>query len=78
MLSAVNENTNKVLQMTSMSRGHLLSDFYRIRTNNRNVQLWSIVLCVVIVATSLFQVYFVRRMFNIHGAGVQSKSKPRA
>jgi len=75
MLSSVSNNTNQVLKMTAISRGHLLKDWYTIRTNNRNVQLWSIALCVVIVAASVFQVYFVRRMFNVHGA---STSKPRA
>jgi len=78
MLSAVSENTKKVLKMSSISRGHLLNDWYTIRSNNRNVQLWSIVMCFVIVATSVFQVYFVRRLFNVHGAGVRSTSKPRA
>jgi len=74
MLGTVSENANKVLKMASVSRGHLLNDWYTIRTNNKNVQLWSIVLCVIIVGTSLFQVYFVRRLFNVHSA----TSKPRA
>jgi len=78
MLSTVSENNNKVLMMTAISRGHLLNDWYTVRNNNSNVQLWSLVLCFVIIATSLFQVYFVRRMFNVHGAGVRSTSKPRA
>jgi len=78
ILSTVDENAKKVLKMTSISRGHLLNDWYTIRNNNRNVQLWSIVLCCIIIASSAFQVYFVRRMFNVHGAGVRSASKPRA
>jgi len=68
-------NIKKVLKMASVSQGHILLDWYTIQTNNINVQRWSIVLCIVIVATSVFQVYFVRRMFNVHGA---STSKPRA
>ena len=75
MLNNVNKNTNKMLKMASVSRGHMLKDWYTIRTNNVSVQLWSIVMCVVIVATSLFQVYFVRRMFGIPNA---KASKPRA
>jgi len=75
MLSTVNENTKKVLKMISFSRVYMLKDWYTIKTNNRNVQYWSVVLCVIIVAVSMFQVYFVRRLFNVHGA---STSKPRA
>jgi len=75
MLSSVNENTNKVLKMISVSRGHLLNDWYTIKTNNRQVQQWSVMLCIIIIATSLFQIYFVRRMFSVTGA---STSKPRA
>jgi len=72
----VSENTNTVLKMTSVTRGHMLMDWYTIRANHKSVQLWSIALCVVIVASSAFQVFFVRRMFS--GSGAQSTVKPRA
>lgn len=61
--------------MTSIGRGRGMKDWYTVRSNNTDVQLWSIVLCIVIIATSMFQVYFVRRMFNVPAA---TASKPRA
>jgi protein ERP2 len=77
-LELIDQRANKILVMQASTRRHVLSDYYTITGNNDSVRRWSFVMCIVIVASSLFQVYFVRRLVNVHGTGVRSVSKPRA
>ncbi|XP_002739883.1 transmembrane emp24 domain-containing protein 5-like [Saccoglossus kowalevskii] len=53
-----------------------IKDWYLVIQNNSYVQQWSIIQCIVIVAASVFQTFFVRRLFNIKT--VTPTQKPRA
>jgi p24 family protein gamma-5 len=78
VLETIDRNTNRVRVFQAVSRRQAMTDWYTVAGNNSFVRTLSIVMCVVIIVTSLFQVYFVRRLFNVHGTGVKSSSKPRA
>ena len=53
-----------MLFQLSWNRQNFGADYYVVKNNNDNVQLWSVLLCVMIVATSALQVAFVRRLFH--------------
>ena len=53
-----------MLLQLSWSRQNYGADYYIVKNNNESVQLWSLLLCVMIVMTSALQVAFVRRLFH--------------
>jgi hypothetical protein len=75
-LGTVDERVKKMHLEQANSRRNVISDWYLIQENNSYIQIMSIVLCVVIVVASAFQVFFVRHLFNVRN--VSSKLKPRA
>lgn len=46
------------------SRQNYGADYYVVKNNNESVQLWSVLMCAMIVGTSALQVAFVRRLFH--------------
>jgi hypothetical protein len=65
-----------MLRFQAGSRKHLITDWYLIKGNNSFIQYWSILACFVIMCTSGFQAYFLRRLFNTKN--VTPTDKPRA
>jgi hypothetical protein len=65
-----------MLSVQQQRRFNVVKDWYQIIGNNKYVQNWSITQCVVIIAASLVQVYFVRRLFRT--TNVTPTAKPRA
>ena len=53
-----------MLLQLSWSRQNYVADYYVVKNNNDSVQLCSVLLCVMIVATSALQVAVVRRLFH--------------
>lgn len=58
-----------MLQYQYMSRSQEARDLNLLIDNNSYVQRWSIVQLVVIAATTVLQVYFVRRLFDVRPSG---------
>jgi len=61
-----------MLQYQHYSRSIEARHFNTLLDNNRYVQNWSLTQIVVIACTTILQVYFVRKLFDI------KNSKPRA
>lgn len=65
-------NINEMLQYQHHTRGRETWDYNLLEDNNRYVQNWSIAQILVITCTTVVQVYFVRKLFEIKNA------RPRA
>jgi hypothetical protein len=65
-LSKVDGRVNEMRRAQAISRQHAITDWYIITGNNEYIQNWSILMGVVIMATSGLQVFFVRRLFETH------------
>ncbi|ELU09870.1 hypothetical protein CAPTEDRAFT_160152 [Capitella teleta] len=59
-----------------LARSRAMGDQYSLLDNSTHVQNMSIIMCLVIMASSGFQVFFVKRLFNV--PNVTPNSKPRA
>ncbi|CAG2054890.1 unnamed protein product [Timema podura] len=68
----VERNINEMLQNQYHSRGREARDYNLLNDNNRYVLNWSVAQILVIATTTIVQVYFVRRLFEIKNV------KPRA
>ena len=75
-LAQVDLSVREMRKTQTQSRFNIVRDWYLIWNNNRYVQNWSIAQCVVIVATSVVQVVFMRRLFRT--TNVTPTAKPRA
>ncbi|KAL3861724.1 hypothetical protein ACJMK2_008034 [Sinanodonta woodiana] len=75
-INTVELSINEVLKHQAGTRMQLIKDWYLITGNNSYVQYWSILHCVIFITTSVFQVYFVRRLFR--STNVTPTAKPRA
>ncbi|XP_077998241.1 transmembrane emp24 domain-containing protein 6-like [Glandiceps talaboti] len=75
-LDVISENLDDVLQGQAFGRRNAIRDWYLSQSNNLYVQRWSITQCIVIVAASFCQAFFVRRMFRV--SNVTPNQKPRA
>ena len=58
-----------MLQIQYMSRGREARDLNLLLDNNSYVQNWSIAQLLVIIATTVVQVYFVRKLFEVRPSG---------
>ncbi|XP_064459264.1 transmembrane emp24 domain-containing protein 5-like [Ornithodoros turicata] len=76
VLQNVDGRVGEILKYSDQNRRQLAKDWYVVDSNNRYVQNWSLAQCVVIIATSAVQVYFVRKLFEVKK--VTPTSKPRA
>jgi len=70
---AVDQRVGQILQFQQHSRARESRDFALLEDNQSYVSFWSVIQCVVVMATSSFQVYFVRKLFD-----TSSKGKARA
>ncbi|XP_024940591.1 transmembrane emp24 domain-containing protein 5 isoform X2 [Cephus cinctus] len=61
----VEKNINEILQTQHLSRSREARDLNLLLDNNSYVQKWSIAQIIVIAATTVLQVYFVRRLFEV-------------
>lgn len=71
-IKKVEQNINEMLQFQSFSRGREQRDFNIILANESYVQNWSLAQITVIFITTITQVYFVRKLFDV------KTSRPRA
>ncbi|ESO06964.1 hypothetical protein HELRODRAFT_77167 [Helobdella robusta] len=74
--SILDENVKKMMGYKSQNVHQILKDWYLISDNNKHVQRMSIILCAVIILTSVLQVIFVRKLFTV--PKTTPTSKPRA
>jgi hypothetical protein len=75
-LQTVDHNIGSMLKNLDQSRRSMSHDWYVVEGNHNYVQNWSICQCVVIVISSVCQVYFVKKLFLESDTG--GKFKPRA
>lgn len=71
-IMAVEKNIHEMLQHQNHMRGTEQRDYNLLSDNNKYVQNWSIAQIIVITATTVLQVHFVRKLFDI------KTSRPRA
>ncbi|XP_011303814.1 transmembrane emp24 domain-containing protein 1 [Fopius arisanus] len=65
----VEKNINEMLQSQHASRSREARDLNLLLDNNVYVQRWSIVQMMVIISTTVLQVYFVRKLFDVKPSG---------
>lgn len=65
----VERNINEMLQYQYHSRGRESWDYNLLVDNNSYVLRWSLVQIFVIVITTVIQVYFVRKLFDVKAGG---------
>lgn len=75
-LQTLQQNIKNAVIHQSSSRMYVMLDYYTIMGNNKYVQYWSILQCIVIISASCLQVFFLRRLF--HSKNVTPTMKPRA
>ncbi|XP_065352719.1 transmembrane emp24 domain-containing protein A [Cloeon dipterum] len=71
-IRGVERNIQDMLQYQHYARSNEARHFNTLLDNNRYVQTWSIAQIVVISCTTILQVYFVRKLFDVKNA------RPRA
>ncbi|CAH1238870.1 TMED6 [Branchiostoma lanceolatum] len=64
-MSVVRNRVNYMLSFQNYNRWHFAKDLRMARINKFYVQFWSILQCVVIVGCAFFQVFFVKKLFNV-------------
>ncbi|XP_069677489.1 transmembrane emp24 domain-containing protein 6 [Periplaneta americana] len=64
-IKGVERNINEMLQYQHHTRGRETWDYNLLEDNNRYVQNWSVAQILVITCTTVLQVYFVRKLFEI-------------
>ncbi|KAL3861728.1 hypothetical protein ACJMK2_007752 [Sinanodonta woodiana] len=75
-INSVENSTNQVLNYQTITRMDYAWDFFWAARNRTYVQYWAILHCAIFIITSVFQVYFVRRLFRY--VNVTPTAKPRA
>lgn len=73
-IMAVERNINEMLQHQNHIRGSEGRDFNLISDNNNYIQTWSVAQIMVIIGTTVLQVHFVRRLFEVK-PGTTSKTR---
>lgn len=58
-------NINEMLQYQNHLRGSEARDFNLLTDNNSYVLTWSMIQIMVIIGTTVLQVHFVRRLFEV-------------
>ncbi|XP_019634989.1 PREDICTED: transmembrane emp24 domain-containing protein 6-like [Branchiostoma belcheri] len=64
-MAMVRNRVNYMLSFQNYNRWHFAKDFRMAKISNFYVQFWSILQCVVIIGCAFFQVYFVKKLFNV-------------
>ncbi|CAG2123026.1 unnamed protein product, partial [Medioppia subpectinata] len=75
-LRNVDNNIGQMIKSLDHSRRVNSADWYLVDGNNRYVQNWSVVQCIVIVISAVVQVLFVKKLFA--SKDTQFAGKPRA
>lgn len=65
----VEKNINEMLQTQHWSRNREARDLNLLLDNNSYVQIWSMAQVLVITVTTMIQVYFVRKLFDVKPSG---------
>jgi len=76
-LANVDQNIGVMLKALDHSRKQMSHDWYLVEGNHSYVQNWSIVQCLVIIVSSVTQVFFVKKFF-LDNDNTGGKFKPRA
>lgn len=74
-LTKIDHNIGSMIKALDHSRRHNTLDMYLLEANNYYVTFWSMVNCAVIMASSVIQVYFVKKLFL---DDMDTKGRPRA
>ncbi|KAI1297224.1 Transmembrane emp24 domain-containing protein 6 [Halotydeus destructor] len=82
-LANVDHNIGVMLKHLDQSRKQMNHDWYIVDSNNSYIQWWSIIQCIVVIVSSLAQLFFVKKLFiDSENQGNQAKQggfyKPRA
>ncbi|KAL3861731.1 hypothetical protein ACJMK2_008039 [Sinanodonta woodiana] len=75
-INSVENSTNEAQQHLTTIRMNFAWHFYWAMRNRIFVQYWALLHCSIFIITSVFQVYFVRRLFRY--VNVTPTAKPRA
>ncbi|KAK3592585.1 hypothetical protein CHS0354_001751 [Potamilus streckersoni] len=75
-INSVENSINEVLKHQAHTKMIWAWDYYWAYRNSNYVQYWAILHCAIFFVTSVFQVYFVRRLFRY--VNVTPTAKPRA
>lgn len=76
VITEVQNSIKQVRLHQSSTRLSVMKDWYLLTGNNAYVMYWSLFQIACVLMTSSFQVYFVRKLFNI--PNVTPTAKPRA
>nr|XP_022341280.1 transmembrane emp24 domain-containing protein 6-like [Crassostrea virginica] len=76
VITEVQNSIKQVRLHQSATRMNVMKDWYMVTGNNSYVMYWSLFQIACVLMTSSFQVYFVRKLFNI--PNVTPTAKPRA
>ncbi|XP_076049153.1 p24 family member logjam isoform X2 [Oratosquilla oratoria] len=63
-ISGVDKHIHSMLQYQSQARAKEARDFQLLLSNNSYVLYWSLAHCITVIASTSFQVYYLRKMFN--------------
>jgi hypothetical protein len=74
-LRNVDNNIGEMIKKLDASRRVNSYDWYLVDGNNRYVQNWSIAQCIVIIISSVVQVFFVKKLFDVKDS---LRGKPKA
>jgi len=74
-LRNVDNNIGLMIKSLDQSRRVNSADWYLVDGNNRYVQNWSIAQCIVIIISSVVQVFFVKKLFDVKDT---LRGKPKA
>lgn len=75
-LKSVDVRIGEMLRHQQYGRRHEARDYQLLLANNSYVQYWSIAQCAIVMIASSFQVYFVRKLFDVKNT--TPTFKPRA
>ena len=73
LLRNVQWNINEMMKYLEHSKQQHSYDGYLAESNNRYVQNWSLLQCIIIIACSIVQVIFVRKLFESNEFGAKGK-----
>jgi len=74
-LRNVDMNIGEMIKKLDASRRVNSYDWYLVDGNNRYVQNWSIAQCIVVIISSVVQVFFVKKLFDVKDS---LRGKPKA
>ncbi|XP_076250248.1 p24 family member logjam [Rhynchophorus ferrugineus] len=74
-IMGVERNINQMLQYQHHTRGREAWDLSLLEANNYYVARWSLIQIIVIAVTTVIQVYFVRKLFDVKSGSGYSRSR---